>query len=73
MNSWNLTFSALWRAGVLAVLAWVIGGAFDGSSPLELFAVPLLMGAWMYAIFAVDRWVSTGANRPSRPAAPMRQ
>jgi hypothetical protein len=73
MNSWNLTFSAVWRVGVLAVLAWVIGGAFDGSSPLALFAVPLLVGAWMYAIFAVDRWVGTSANRPSPRTAPIRQ
>jgi hypothetical protein len=73
LGSSNLTFSVLWRVGVLAALAWAIGGALDGSGPMALCAVPLLVAAWLFAIFAIDRWVSTGVDRETGGPGPVPQ
>jgi hypothetical protein len=65
LNSLNLTAGA-----VLAALIWAIGGTIDGHGLRSLVAVPLLVGAWMCAIFVVDRWVMRGTHQTQRRDGP---
>jgi hypothetical protein len=51
----NFTFGAILRVGVLASLVWIIGDALDGGS--QSLLPPLLVGAWLYAMVVLDRWV----------------
>jgi hypothetical protein len=52
-----LTFGALWRTLAIVTLAWVVGGSLDGADLKELIAVPLVVAAWAFGIFILDRWV----------------
>jgi hypothetical protein len=53
----NRTSATLWRAGVLASLAWAVGGALDGATLSRLLTVPLIVAAWILAVVFLDRWV----------------
>jgi hypothetical protein len=53
----RFTFGALWRAVVFVSFVWIIGGTLDGATPQELVAVPLVVAAWAFGIFILDRWV----------------
>jgi hypothetical protein len=55
--SLKFTFSALWRVVVILSLVWAVGGSLDGADLQELIAVPLVMAAWAFGIFILDRWV----------------
>jgi hypothetical protein len=59
----NLTSGTLWRAGILASIAWAIGGALDGGTPSELIAVPAIVAAWISVVVVLDRWVRTGVDQ----------
>jgi hypothetical protein len=58
----NPTSSTLWRVGILASIAWAVGGALDGGTPSELLAVPMIVAAWISAVVFLDRWVRTGID-----------
>jgi hypothetical protein len=46
-----------WRAlAVVACLAWVIDGHFEGNTVFEAFTGPLLVCTWAAAIYLLDRW-----------------
>jgi len=64
LNSSNRTLGPRWRLAVLASLVWAIGGTLDGKGLWSLIAVPLLVGAWICAVFVVDRWV--GVQDPAK-------
>jgi hypothetical protein len=57
------TVAAPWRAGVLASIAWAIGGALDGATLSELLAVPIIVAAWISIAVLIDRWVRTGVTQ----------
>ena len=59
----NLASGTLWRAGILASIAWAIGGALDGGTLSELLAVPLIVAAWIFIVVFLDRWVRTGVDQ----------
>jgi hypothetical protein len=59
----NLTSGTLWRAGILASIAWAIGGALDGGTPSELLAVPVIVAAWISAVVFLDRWVRADVDQ----------
>ena len=63
MRRSNLTFGPRWRLGVLALTCWMGFAAVEDSSRLALFAVPLLIGLWICAIVAIDRWTRSGPRR----------
>jgi hypothetical protein len=63
----RFTFGALWRAVVIVSLVWIIGGTLDAATPEEILAVPLVVAAWAFGIFILDRWV-VKASRPTRDA-----
>jgi hypothetical protein len=56
----RFTFDALWRVVVIISFVWIIGGTLDGANPQEIVAVPLVVAAWAFGIFILDRWVVTG-------------
>jgi hypothetical protein len=56
----RFTFGALWRAVVIISFVWIIGGTLDGATPQEIIAVPLVVAAWAFGIFILDRWVVRG-------------
>jgi len=56
----RFTFGALWRAVVIISLVWIIGGTLDGATLQEIVAVPLVVAAWAFGMFFLDRWVVTG-------------
>jgi hypothetical protein len=46
-----------WRAlAVLACVAWVIDGYFEGNTVFEAVAGLLLMCTWAGAIYLLDQW-----------------
>jgi hypothetical protein len=53
----RITFGALWRTVVIVSFVWIIGGTLDEATPQELVAVPLVVAAWAFGIFILDRWV----------------
>jgi hypothetical protein len=57
------TTVAPWRAGVLASIAWAVGGALDGASLSELLTVPIIVAAWISIAVLMDRWVRKGINQ----------
>jgi hypothetical protein len=57
------TVVAPWRAGVLASIAWAVGGALDGASLSELLTVPIIIAAWISIAVLMDRWVRKGINQ----------
>jgi hypothetical protein len=57
----NFTFGAVWRVSLLMLLLWIVGDALDGGS--QSFVVPLLVAAWLYVMFVLDRWVTAGLQR----------
>ncbi len=57
INLPNLSPAALWCAGLLALLAWVIAGIMDGATLAEVLGVPILAAVWMTACVLIDRWV----------------
>jgi hypothetical protein len=59
----NLTSGTLWRVGILASIAWAIGGALDGGTPSELLAVPVIVAAWISAVVFLDRWVRADVDQ----------
>jgi hypothetical protein len=56
----RFTFGALWRAVVIISFVWIIGGTLDGATLQEIVAVPLVVAAWAFGMFFLDRWVVTG-------------
>jgi hypothetical protein len=56
-HSLSFTFGALWRVLVILSLVWAVGGTLDGAALRELIAVPLVMAAWAFGVFILDRWV----------------
>jgi hypothetical protein len=57
------TAVAPWRAGVVASIAWAVGGALDGASLSELLTVPIIVAAWISIAVLMDRWVRKGMNQ----------
>jgi hypothetical protein len=53
----NFGATALWRAGLVALLVWAAGGLLDGATLGELVGVPVLVAAWMVAVVLIDRLV----------------
>jgi hypothetical protein len=51
------TVGDLRRFGIVALLCWVAYAVVEASSPLAVFAAPLLIGLWMCAVVVIDRWV----------------
>jgi hypothetical protein len=46
-----------WRTlAVVACLAWVIYGHFEGNTVFETFTGPLMVCTWAAAIYLLDRW-----------------
>jgi hypothetical protein len=69
INFPKLTATMLWRAGLLALLAWAAGGAIDGATLGELVGVPILVAGWMSAVVLIDRLVMKGhRSGTTRPA-----
>jgi hypothetical protein len=62
MEEWLLDLvHTKWRAlVVVACLAWVIDGHFEGNTVFETVAGPLMVCTWAAAIFLLDRWVLKG-------------
>jgi hypothetical protein len=56
----RFTFGALWRAVVIISFVWIICGTLDGATLQEIVAVPLVVAAWAFGMFFLDRWVVTG-------------
>jgi hypothetical protein len=56
----RFTFGALWRAVVIISFVSIIGRTLDGPTPREIVAVPLVVAAWTFGIFILDRWVVRG-------------
>jgi hypothetical protein len=59
----DFTFGALWRVGAVVSLIWVIVEGFGGAELRALIVVPLFVGAWLWVIFALDRWVTRGVDQ----------
>jgi hypothetical protein len=53
----RFTFGAIWRVVVILSLIWAVGGSLDGADLQELIAVPLVMAAWAFGVFILDRWI----------------
>jgi hypothetical protein len=64
LNALHLTRRAWWGLGVLAYIAWAISAVLEGDGAFVLLAAPLLVFAWVAALWLVDRWVRKGANQP---------
>jgi hypothetical protein len=62
-RSSDFTFGALWRVGAVVSLIWVIVEGLGGAELRALIVVPLFVGAWLWVIFALDRWVTRGIDR----------
>jgi hypothetical protein len=46
-----------WRAlAVVACLAWIIDGHFEGNTIFEAFIALLMVCMWLAAIYFLDRW-----------------
>jgi hypothetical protein len=57
-----------WRAlAVLACVAWIIDGYFEGNTVFEALAGLLFICMWTAAIYLLDRW----ALRATKTAAPL--
>ena len=54
--------ATLWPAGLLGLLAWVLTGALDGATLVEIMGVPLIVAAWLSALLLIDRWVMQGTT-----------
>jgi hypothetical protein len=59
----DFTFGALWRVGAVVSLIWVIVEGFGGAELRALIVVPLFVGAWLWVIFSLDRWVTRGVDQ----------
>jgi hypothetical protein len=59
MEEWLLDLvHTKWRGlAVMACLAWVIDGHFEGNTFFEAVAGPLIVCTWAAAIYLLDRWV----------------
>jgi hypothetical protein len=66
MNQSNLTFGRPFRLGVLVLGGWMALAAIEGSSTLALFALPLLVGLWIWAAVVVHHWTRMGGNENRR-------
>jgi hypothetical protein len=53
----NPTSATLWRAGIVASLAWAVGGALDGATLPKLVTVPLIVAGWICSVVFLDQWV----------------
>jgi hypothetical protein len=62
INFPNLNSATRWRAGLLRLLAWVLTGALDGATLVEILEVPLIVAAWLSALLLIDRWVMQGTT-----------
>jgi hypothetical protein len=65
INFPNLSSATLWRAGLLALLAWALTGTLDGVTPVEIMGVQLIVAAWLSALVLIDRWVMQGTSDPT--------
>jgi hypothetical protein len=65
INFPNLSSATLWRAGLLALLAWALTGTLDGATPVEIMGVQLIVAAWLSALVLIDRWVMQGTSDPT--------
>jgi hypothetical protein len=65
INFPNLSSAILWRAGLLALLAWALAGTLDGATLVEIVGVPLIAVAWLSALVLIDRWVMQGTGLPT--------
>jgi hypothetical protein len=61
-RSSDFAFGALWRVGAVVSLIWVVVEGFGGAELRALIVVPLFVGAWLWVIFALDRWVTRGVD-----------
>jgi hypothetical protein len=57
LKALKFTAGDWWRLGVVVLVFWLVTAALEGSSMFALFAVPLLVGFWVYAILLIDHWV----------------
>jgi hypothetical protein len=59
MEEWLLDIvHRKWRAlAVLACVAWVIDGHFEGNTVFEALAALLFVSTWAGSIYLLDRWV----------------
>lgn len=66
-----------WLFGLLAFLAWTVGGYADGANALELFGVPVLIGLWICAVVMIDALIKTDEHEDplfgarEKPEAPL--
>ena len=58
----DFAFGALWRVGAVVSLIWVIVEGLGGAGLQALVVVPLLVGVWLWVIFALDSWVTRGPD-----------
>jgi hypothetical protein len=57
----NFSFGAL-LVGAAVSSVWIIIEAIQGADLQSLIAVPLLVGAWLWGILALDRWVGDASH-----------
>jgi hypothetical protein len=56
-----------WVLVVVLCVVWAVECQLEGNSAIETVVAPLLVCAWLSAIFLLDRWVlrQTVGDRPS--------
>jgi hypothetical protein len=57
----KFSFGAL-LVGAAVSSVWIIIEAIQGADLQSLIAVPLLVGAWLWGILALDRWVGGASH-----------
>jgi hypothetical protein len=67
----KFSFGALLVAAAVSSV-WIIIEAIQGADLQSLIAVPLLVGAWLWGILALDRWVG-GASHLGEVTSDRRQ
>jgi hypothetical protein len=65
----RVAWHARWQLGVLAFIVWAVGAALDGASAFAIFSAPLILGAGVCAVLAIDRWVPTSPRVSARSSA----
>jgi hypothetical protein len=65
MDEWLLNLVRReWRTlAVVACIAWVIYGHFEGNTVFEALTGPLMVCTWAAAIYLLDRWALRATKR----------
>jgi hypothetical protein len=62
----NLLSKDWWVLAAVAWGVWTLEATIEGNSVFEIVAGPLMVATGIAAIVLVDRWVTSGLDRPTK-------